>query len=60
MSPRKDLSHRGMLGRAMTDADRTTINAKEITLGDKADRDDKNAHLRALRLERDRIIRKIH
>jgi hypothetical protein len=60
MSSLKDLTYKGMLGSAIAASDRTTINAKEITLADKADRDDKSAHLRTLRQERDRYVRKIH
>jgi hypothetical protein len=56
----KDLTHRCVLGRSVTDADRTAIHAKEIALQERAYQDEKNAHLRALRLERDRLSRNRH
>ncbi|MDM9622038.1 hypothetical protein [Rhizobium sp. S96] len=60
MSSIKDLTHKGMLGRSVTDAERTAIHAKEIALQEKAYQDEKNAHLRALRLERDRLSSNMH
>jgi hypothetical protein len=59
MAWRKSLTRMETIARGLANRDQTSVISKAITLGEKTNRDEKSSHLRALRLERDRLTGKI-